>query len=247
MGASAREMFISAGSLVMELPREELTARDSKVVHQAGRFMTFGQLASLAVKQGVPDPSTIRFKAREDYTIIGTSVSGVDNLVISTGAALFGIDTRVPDMLYAAYQKCPAIGGVFVSANFEEIKQMPGIVDAFSVKGNGDVRQLLDGVAIVGNTTHAVFKAKGQLKVEWDESRASKDSWTEMVGRAQKLRGARGTESVIDKGDVESEFSNPENQVLESFYEYPFVAHFCMEPMNCTAHYKKGRAVQRCS
>ncbi len=240
MGASAREMFISAGSLVMELPREELTARDSKVIHQAGRFMTFGQLASLAAKQEVPDPDAIRFKAREDYTIIGTSVSGVDNLVISTGAALFGIDTQLPDMVYAAYQKCPAIGGVFVSANLEEIKQMPGIVDAFPIRGNGDVRQLLDGIAIVGDSTYSVFKAKEQLKIEWDESGASKDSWTTMVDRAQKLRGTRGSESVIDKGDVEREFADPENQVLEAFYEYPFVAHFCMEPMNCTAHYKKG-------
>ncbi len=240
MGASAREMFISAGSLVMELPREELTARDSKVIHQAGRFMTFGQLASLAAKQEVPDPDAIRFKAREDYTIIGTSVSGVDNLVISTGAALFGIDTQLPEMLYAAYQKCPAIGGTFVRGNLEEIKRMPGIVDAFAVKGNGDVRQLLDGVAIVGNSTYSVFRAKDLLKVEWDESGASKDSWTNMVDRAQKLQGTRGPESVIDKGDVEREFANPENRVLESFYEYPFVAHFCMEPMNCTAHYKKG-------
>ena len=125
--------------------------------------MTFGQLASLAAKQEVPDPDEVQFKARDDYTIIGTSVSGVDNLVISTGAALFGIDTRVPDMLYAAYQKCPAIGGRFVSANFDEIKKMPGIVDAFPLKGNGDVRQLLDGVAIVGSNTHSVFQAKDRL------------------------------------------------------------------------------------
>lgn len=245
MGASAREMFISAGSLVMELPREELTARDSKVIHQAGRFMTFGQLASLAAKQEVPDPDELQFKAREDYTIIGTSVSGVDNLVISTGAALFGIDTQVPDMLFAAYQKCPAIGGRFVDANLEEIKRMPGVVDAFPVKGNGDVRELLDGVAIVGDSTFSVFKAKEKLKIQWDESEASKDSWTEMVDRAQALKGSRGPESVVEKGDVDREFADPENQVLESFYEYPFVAHFCMEPMNCTAHYKKGVGDQR--
>lgn len=242
MGASAREMFISAGSLVMELPREELTARDSKVIHQAGRFMTFGQLASLAAKQEVPDPESIQFKAREDYTIIGTSVSGVDNLVITTGAALFGIDTRLPSMVYAAYQKCPAIGGTFVSANLAEIKRMPGILDAFPVKGNGDVRQLLDGVAIVGDSTYAVFKAKDRLKIKWDETDASKDSWTEMVSRAKKLVGTRGPESIIEKGDVDREFANPENRVRESFYEYPFVSHFCMEPMNCTAHYKKGAA-----
>ena len=245
MGASAREMFISAGSLVMELPKEELSTRDSRVVHQTGRFMTFGQLASLAAKQEVPDPDEVQFKAREDYTIIGTSVSGVDNLVISTGAALFGIDTRVPDMLYAAYQKCPAIGGRFVSGNLDEIKKIPGIVDAFPVKGNGDVRQLLDGVAIVGSNTHSVFQAKDRLEIEWDEGQASKDSWTQMVKRANELKDNQGSETVIDKGDVEQEFSNTENRVLESFYEYPFVAHFCMEPMNCTADYREGSSGEK--
>ena len=72
MGASAREMFISAGSLVMEVPREELETGDSKEIHNSGRYMTFGQLASLAAKQEVPDPRSLSFKEREDYTLIGT-------------------------------------------------------------------------------------------------------------------------------------------------------------------------------
>ena len=146
MGASAREMFIGAGSLVMEVPRDELDTADSRVVHTSGRYMTFGQLASLAAKQEMPDPGSLEFREREDYRIIGTSVSGVDNLSIATGLALFGIDTRVDDMLYAAYQKCPAIGGKVVSANLDEVKRLPGVVDAFLVEGNGKVEELLDGV-----------------------------------------------------------------------------------------------------
>ena len=173
MGASAREMFIGAGSLVMEVPREELDTADSKVVHTSGRYMTFGQLASLAAKQEVPDPGSLEFREREDYRIIGTSVSGVDNLSIATGLALFGIDTRVDEMLYAAYQKCPAIGGKVVSANLDEVKRLPGVVDAFLVEGNDNVEELLDGVAIVGTSTWAVFNAKNALEVRWDESGAS--------------------------------------------------------------------------
>ena len=240
MGASAREMFISAGSLVMELPRAELKAADSRVSHSSGRHMTFGQLATLAAKQDMPAPDKLKFKARDEYTILGTSVSGVDNLVISTGLALFGIDTQVPDMLFAAYQKCPAIGGKVLSANLAEIKAMPGVVDAFVVKGNGNVRELLDGVAIVGTNTFSVFNAKSKLQVEWDERDASKDSWTAMVARAKALHGTRGNDEVIDKGNVRKVFSDPSNTTLEAFYEYPFVSHLCMEPMNCTAHYKHG-------
>lgn len=240
MGASAREMFISAGSLVMESPREELKTENSQVVHTSGRAMTFGELASLAARQEVPDADTLKFKDADEYTIIGSSVSGVDNLVITTGAALFGIDTRVPDMLYAAYQKCPTIGGKVVSANLAEIKAMPGVTDAFILKGNGNPRELLDGVAIVGRNTHTVFKAKQALQVEWDTRDAADDSWTELVARAQSLKDEQGEELVIDKGDVDAAFANPANTTLNAFYEFPFVAHLCMEPMNCTAHYIPG-------
>jgi isoquinoline 1-oxidoreductase beta subunit len=245
MGASAREMFISAGSLVMEVPRTELKTEDSRVVHDSGRYMTFAQLATLAAKQEVPDPEALNFKDREDYRIIGSFKSGVDNLAITTGLALFGIDAQVPDMLFAAYQKCPAIGGKVVSANLDVIRKLPGVVDAFLVEGNGDPKALLDGVAIVGNTTHAVFSAKRQLEVVWDENAASKDSWTALSAEGRKLHGKRGPHLVIDKGDVADEFSNPDNTVLDAYYEYPFVAHLCMEPMNATADYRRGEPGQK--
>ncbi len=240
MGASAREMLRSAGSEAMEVSRDELKVAESKVTHTTGKFLTFGQLAALAIRQKVPDEDSLMFKAREDYTIIGTSVSGVDNMMISTGLALFGIDTRVPEMLYACYQKCPAIGGKVVKANIDEIRKLPGVVDAFVLDGNDDPRQLLDGVAIVGTSTWAAFSARNSLEVQWDESSASKDSWSGLVERATQLHGTRGKELVIDKGDVKEAYANPENTTLEAFYEYPFVSHFTMEPMNCTAHYRKG-------
>ena len=240
MGASAREMFISAGALVMEVPREELSAMESKVVHGSGRFRSFGELATLAAKQEIPPVDTLVFKERQDYTIIGKAVSGVDNLAITTGLALFGIDTQVPNLLHASYTKCPAIGGTVVTANLEDIKKLPGVIDAFIVRGNGDVTELLDGIAIVGETTFAVFDAKQRLEVEWDETNASKDSWSQMVSRAKSLHRQRGEETIVGKGDVDTSFASEDNTSVEAFYEYPFVAHLCMEPMNCSAHYKKA-------
>lgn len=240
MGASAREMFISAGSLVMEVPKAELDTGDSKVVHTSGRYMTFGQLASLAAKQEVPDPASLSFREKEDYRIIGTSVSGVDNLSITTGLALFGIDTRVDGMLFAAYQKCPAIGGRVVSANLAEIRKLPGVLDAFLLEGNGDVQELLDGVAIVGTSTWAVFNAKTRLKVKWDETDASKDSWTGLSARAESLAGIRGADLTLNKGDVDTVFADPANKTFDAFYKFAFVSHLCLEPMNCTADYRAG-------
>ncbi|MBV1878013.1 MAG: molybdopterin-dependent oxidoreductase [Pseudomonadales bacterium] len=243
LGASAREMLLIAGAISMELPKNELVTRLSQVVHPpTGNFMRFGQLAALAAKQPLPNAKTLAYKKAEDYTLIGTSVTGVDNLEITTGAALFGIDTQIPDMLYAIYHKCPAIGGKVINANIDQIKKLPGIKDAFILKGNDNVRELLDGVAIVGSNTWAVFKAQQQLVVEWDEADASKDNWPAMVKQAEALAKTTGATTVLDKGKPEKQFTDPENTTLEAFYEYPFVAHLCLEPMNCTASYQTGTA-----
>ncbi|MEM7017872.1 MAG: molybdopterin cofactor-binding domain-containing protein [Pseudomonadota bacterium] len=241
MGAAAREMLIAAGSILMELPHKELTAADSKVSHASGESRTFGQLAELAAKQPIPEPGSLVFKERQNYVILGKSIPGVDNYAIATGLPMFGGDTNVPGMLYAAYQKCPAIGGKAVSANLDEIKAMPGVRDAFILEGNGKSEELLSGVAIVGNNTWAVFNAKNKLKIEWDESEASKDSWQGMVAKAAELHKQRGEKEIIKKGDVDKVYATEGNTVLDRSYEYAYVSHFCMEPMNCTAHYKAGK------
>ncbi len=240
MGASARDMFLAAGALAMELPKDELRAEDSRVYHiHSDESRTFSELAALAYRQPVPDKEDLVFKAREDYRILGTAKSQVDSLEIVTGVGDFGIDTKTPDMLYGCYEKCPAVGGKIVSANLDVIRKAPGIVDAFIVKGNGDVRELMDGVGIVGTDTWSVFKAREQLAVVWDESEASKDSWTKFAAFANTV-GHTGEQVKIDKGNVDAAFDNPENQVLSSFYEFPYVSHLCLEPMNCTAHYRPG-------
>lgn len=241
MGASAREMLIGAASDSLEVPRDELKARDSKVIHESGQSLTFGQLAALAVRQPVPDPDTLEFKDPDDYTIIGTSVSGVDNLVIATGISTFGIDTQVPGMVYANYHKCPKIGGKPIGFNEAEIRKLPGIVDAFIIEGNGIVTQLFPGVAIVGEDTWSVFNAKEKLAVKWDYTTASDDSWDELVAMGERLKDENGEEVVTDKGDVAAEFAKSTNKTIEAYYSYPFVAHLCMEPMNSTAHYKVGK------
>ena len=101
IGASAKAMLIGAAAQLLEKPTQEFDATNSEVSHESGRSFTFGQLAALAVKQPVPSADELVYKDPRDYTIIGTSVSGVDNLVIATGLARFGIDTVVEDMLFA--------------------------------------------------------------------------------------------------------------------------------------------------
>lgn len=242
MGATAREMLISAAAIVMELPREELKAEDSRVRHLlSDRSRSFAELAALAQEQPMPAKTDLVFKAREDYRILGTSKSQVDSLAIVTGQGDFGIDTRVPDMLYGSYTKCPAVGGKIVEANIGAIKSLPGVVDAYIIKGNGNVRELSDGVGIVGTSTWAVFAARKALQIVWDESQASKDSWTDFADFAAK-QGDTGAAVLYEQGAVDEALENPGNTVISSFYEYPYLSHLCLEPMNCTAHFRPGKA-----
>jgi len=242
MGASAKAMLIGAAAQLLEKPTQEFDATNSEVRHESGHSFTFGQLAALAVKQPVPSADELVYKDPRDYTIIGTSVSGVDNLVIATGLARFGIDTVVEDMLFANYQKCPAFGGRVVSANLDEIRKLPGITHAFVLAGNGRVDQLMSGVAIVGTSTWHVFNAKKQLKVKWDESGASKDSWEGLAAQAEAAQDQSGF-NIVNKGSAERALTSRRNKVVEAFYTYPFVAHATMEPMNCTVDFRRMEGV----
>lgn len=251
IGASAREMLISAAALLMEVDRDALTAEDSQVVHRSGRSMSFGQLASVAAQQPIPDAETLQFKDPRSYRIIGTAVKGVDNLTVATGESGFGIDVDFPGMHYASYTRCPRAGGSAVSFNEKDILALPGVTHAFILKPDARAGEasmaflkglaaLRGGVAIVGKDTWSVLQAKNQLKVQWDESTASDDYWTGMIEDAKKVAAAGGGEVRLDGEGVDAALADGGNRTVEAFYQFPYVAHVCMEPMNCTADYRKG-------
>jgi isoquinoline 1-oxidoreductase subunit beta len=240
VGAAARTMLIGAASKAWSVPASECIAENSAVTHRpSGRTIEFAKLASAAATQPMPALKSLTFKDRKDWKLLGTRVSGVDNPKVVTGAPLFGIDTIVPGMVFAAYQKCPAIYGKVKTANLAEIKAMPGVTDAFVLEGNDDTRGVLPGVAIVGTSTWAVFNAKRQLKIEWDETNASRDSWTDLQERARAAATKPGPATITSVGDVEAQLASSDNKVLDAYYTYPFAYHACLEPMNCTAHFKE--------
>jgi isoquinoline 1-oxidoreductase beta subunit len=241
VGAAARTMLIGAAAQTWSVPASECVAESSAIVHSpSGRALPFAKLAAGAAKQPVPAVKSLKFKDRKDWKLLGTRVGGVDNPKLVTGEPLFGIDTVVPGMVFAAYQKCPSIYGKVKAANLDEIKRRPGILDAFVLEGSNDPRAVLPGVAIVGTSTWAVFTAKRQLKVEWDEANASTDSWTDLTRRAKEVAGKPGAVAVTNIGDVDAQFAKQDNKVLDAFYTYPFAYHACLEPMNCTAHYTEA-------
>ncbi len=186
----------------------------------------------------MPDDKSVKLKTRAEYKLLGKRIGGVDNHAIVTGQPLFGIDQVVPGMQYAVFVKCPAVGGKVAEANLDEIKKLPGVTQAFIINGTGKPTEVMPGVAILAKSTWAAFSARDKLQVTWDESAASKDSWTAYVEQAKKLASQSGPDSLRNTGDVDKVFA--ESKPVEAFYSYPFIAHAPLEPQNTTATFKDG-------
>lgn len=239
-GAVARSMLVSAAAEIWRVPENECVTAASIVTHRpSGKRLGYGELAEAAASLPVPPATSLTFKSRADYKLIGTRIGGVDNHGLVTGQPLFGIDQVLPGMVYASYTKCPATGGRVRTANLDEIRSLPGIHDAFVIEGNDTVSELMPGVAIVGDSTWATQEARKQLVVDWDESEASKDSWSELARKAAALSKENSGATVREYGDVDDEFENA-SQSVDAFYSYPFLSHAPLEPQNCTAWWHDG-------
>jgi isoquinoline 1-oxidoreductase beta subunit len=235
-GALARSMLVAIAATHWKVPAGECTTRDSTVWH-GKRKLGYGQVAALAAKNTVPvpDANAVKLKDRKDWKLLGGAYTGVDNRRVVTGAPLFGIDQTLPGMKIAVYEKCPAVGGKVRSANLDEIKKLSGVRDAFVIEGNGKTTEIMPGVAIVADSTWAAFEAKKALRVDWDESTASKDSWRDFTQRAQTLAAKPAGDKVLGTtGDPDAALAGAAKKV-EALYTYPFVSHAPLEPQNCTA------------
>ncbi len=243
-GAVTRFMLITAAANKWKVRVDECHTKNAVVYCSDGRSLSYGALANDAAKLAVPDAKTVKLKDRKEYALLGKRHSGVDNNKVVTGQSLFGIDTVLPNMQYAIYQKCPAFGGVVKAANLDEIRALAGVKDVFVLEGNGQATELLSGVAIIATSTWAAFKAKQQLQIEWDESRASKDNWQTFIQQASELAKQPGKENIADVGNVDDKiFDNAKKTTTSSFaayYSYPFISHATLEPQNCTAWYHDG-------
>ena len=265
VGASARQMLIEAAAQSWDVPREELSTQLGFVQHEAsGKKAGYGELASLAASIAIPEE--VKLKDPKDFRIIGSSRKNVDGLKIVTGQALFGVDYQVEGMLIAMIVHPPAFGMTLKSVDDSAARQMPGIRDVFTIKNFNDGYQkeffdtcsFPDLVAVVGNSTWEVMKAKEKLVIEWEPTKDTTEIWkrfgTEMTrhlpaglenssehSAKMAAMGREDSEIVRSDGDVESAFKNAD-RTIERTYTAPFLAHNCMEPMNFFANVTATRA-----
>ena len=240
LGATARTMLVEAAAQTWGVPASECVAQSGTVKHTSGKVLKYGELVAKAATLTVPAPESVKLKDPKDFKLMGTRVTGVDNAKIVTGQPLFGIDTKLPGMLYAVYEKCPVFAGKAVSANLDQVKTLPGVKDAFIIEGTTDTSGLVSGVAIIADSTWAAFSARKQLKVVWDEGKFANDSWAGFTAQAKELSTKAGAQTVHKFGDADAAFAGAA-KVLTAEYHYPFISHTSIEPQNCTAHYHDGK------
>ncbi|HEX9615689.1 MAG TPA: xanthine dehydrogenase family protein molybdopterin-binding subunit [Bacteroidota bacterium] len=227
-GATAREMLITAAANQWKVGRSECRAESGHVVHSSGKKLSYGELAAAAATLPVPD--SVKFKDNKDFRIIGTRIKKLDTPAKVYGNAVFGLDVRVPGMLFASIEQCRVFGGKVVSFDASKAKAVPGVQNVVQVES---------GVAVIATNTWAAFRGREELSVTWDEGKWAGQSSASIRKMFQEALASKGNIENY-AGDAESALTGAATK-LEAVYEAPFVAHQTMETMNCTADVRADR------
>lgn len=233
IGAAARAMILDAAAAAWGVPLAELKTDRGQVIH-GQRRAPYGQFAAAASALPAPDPARVAVKDPKDFRLIGSFQPGVNNRAIVSGRQDYGIDAVVPGMIHAAFHKSGVQRATVKSANLDAVKAMPGVRDAFIVPASDEYEGLLGGVAILADTTWHAARARNVLQVEWNDSPAAFQSSAAWASQATQAKGKPPALAVHAAGDVPAAMAGAAKR-LAATYEYPFIPHLPLEPINCTA------------
>src|SRR6266542_3555063 len=226
-GATARGMLVMAAAEAWHVPASEIRTSKNTLTHASGRRATYGEMAVAASRQTPPDNPPLKSAAR--FTFIGKdrSTPRVDSPSKCNGTAMYTGDVKLPGLLTSVIAWPPGFGAKLVSFD---------ATDAKNVKGVTDVVEVPEGVAVVATGTWAALQGRRALRVQWDES-SSKDLDSDALLARYRAQAAQpGT--PFTKPTTTSAASAV--KTIEAVYEFPFLAHATMEPMNCVAWLHDG-------
>jgi isoquinoline 1-oxidoreductase beta subunit len=228
-GATAREMLIAAAAARWEVPTGECRAENSTITHlPSGHSLRFGEVAEAAA--AVTPPAHVRLKESRDWKLIGTPRKRFDVLDKITARLIYGIDVRLPDMLYAAIRQCPVFKGSLRSVDESKLADRKGV---------RRIVRLADAVAVVAESWWQAQQAIEALPVTWDFGGNGQVS-SDTIEGALREGLARPDGVGRRNGDVTAALAASARRI-EAEYRVPFLAHATMEPQNCTAHVAANR------
>ena len=240
-GATARLLMITAAAQRWNVPAGECEATKGTVVHEkSSRHATYGELVEAAQKLPLPDPEKVELKDEAEFTLIGHPIPRVDIPSKVNGSAQFGLDVRVPEMLFAVVARCPTFGGKPTKFDATRAKVTPGVRDVFEIPALGKDMFTAGGVVVVADSTWAAMKGREALDITWDRGTAATES-SEKLYEALRASATKPSKRVRNDGDVDLPLPDGFKHV-EAVYECPYLAHATMEPMNITAHARNGSA-----
>jgi isoquinoline 1-oxidoreductase beta subunit len=243
-GATARTMLTMAAAKRLGRDATLLTTGQGYVIDsESGARLAYGELALEAA--ALPVPADPPLKDGEQFSLVGRSVSDVDQKAIVSGRQVYSLDLKLPGMLYAKVIRCPHPDGQPVSYDDSEAKAVPGVAGFHLLRNSEHGSRILmpncpnfvSGVAVLASDTWAAMEGARKLKVQWQLPESRDDSAALMRQFEKALEG--DLETVRSDGDIGAEGGAYR---IDATYRLPFVAHIPMEPMNCTAHVREGRA-----
>jgi isoquinoline 1-oxidoreductase subunit beta len=234
-GASARERLKAAAAQQWGVPVAEVTSKNSVLTHQpTGRTLRYGEIAAKAAAIKLDKEPAI--KPPDQYTLIGTRVRRFDVELKSRVEAVYGIDIRLPGMVYAATKQPPSYGGWLKSFDFEAIRSRPGVIAAIPMEGLGAA----SGIAVVADSWWHAKTALDAMPITWDPGPNANRSSSDLFEQYRAALDHRGP-MPVDEGDVEAALRGS-TKIIEAEYHLPHQAHAQMEPPNCTARLTADRA-----
>ena len=234
-GASARERLMAAAAQTWGVPRPELMVKDGVITHTpTGRTLRYGQVAKKAAAIKLPAEPPI--KTPDKYLLIKKPTKLLETPPKVDGSAVYGIDVRLPGMLYAAAKASPVFHGKVKKYDVDAVKSRPGVHSVVEFGGP----EIEAGVAVVADSYWRAKTALDLLPVEWDEGAHANDRSEDFFQAARAALDQPGQNVVTRVGDPEGALQRA-SQVVEAVYEVPYLDHAVMEPFNCTAQVTPDR------